>query len=69
MILQKKLSQNPKKGGFRELFLPKNDFKSCSAVSFPKIMKILKAWKPANDMKFRLIFFFTYPSTYELIIR
>ena len=26
----------PKKRGFRELFLSKNDFKTCSAVSFPK---------------------------------
>ena len=25
-----------KKGGFRELFLPKNDFKTCSAVNFQK---------------------------------
>ena len=31
-----RLSQNPKKGHFRELFLPKNDFKTCSAVDFPK---------------------------------
>ena len=31
-----KLSENPKTGGFRELFLPENDFKSCSTVNFPK---------------------------------
>ena len=30
------LSQNPKTGGFRELFLPKSDSKTCSAVNFPK---------------------------------
>ena len=30
------LSQNPKTGGFRELFLPENDFKTCSTVNFPK---------------------------------
>ena len=29
-------SQNPETGGFRELLLPKNDFKTCSAVNFPK---------------------------------
>ena len=29
-------SQNPKTGGFRELFLPENDFKTCFAVNFPK---------------------------------
>ena len=34
-----------------------------------KIMNILEAWKPTEDMKFRIdIFFFTCPSTYELII-
>ena len=31
-----RLSQNPKTGGFRELFLPENDFKTCSTVNFPK---------------------------------
>ena len=25
-----RLSQNPETGGFRELFLPENDFKTCS---------------------------------------
>ena len=31
-----RLSHNPKTGSFRELFLPENDFKTCSAVNFPK---------------------------------
>ena len=31
-----RLSQNLKTGSFRELFLPENDFKTCSAVNFPK---------------------------------
>ena len=31
-----RLSQNPKTGCFRELFLPENDFKTCSAVNFPR---------------------------------
>ena len=31
-----RLSQNLKTVGFRELFLPENDFKTCSTVSFPK---------------------------------
>ena len=31
-----RLLQNVKTGGFRELFLPKNDFKTCSRVNFPK---------------------------------
>ena len=59
------ISQNPKKEGFRELFLL---FKTCSAVNFPKNMQILEAWKPTKDMKFRLEFFSHVPSTYELII-
>ena len=28
---------SPKTGGFRELFLSENDFKTCSTVNFPKI--------------------------------
>ena len=31
-----RLSQNPKTGGFRELFLTENDFKSFSTINFPK---------------------------------
>ena len=31
-----RLSLNPKTEGFRKLFLPENDFKTCSAVNFPK---------------------------------
>ena len=31
-----RLSQNQKTRGFRELFLPENDFKTCSTVNFPK---------------------------------
>ena len=52
-----RLSQNPKKGHFRELFLPKNDFKTCSAVDFPK--KTSRSLRPRNqpDMKLRLEFF------------
>ena len=30
-----KLLESPKIGSFRELFLPQNDFKTCSAVNFP----------------------------------
>ena len=31
-----RLSQNLKTGGFRELFLPENYFKTCSSVNFLK---------------------------------
>ena len=30
----RKLLENPKIGGFRELFMSENDFKTCYAVSF-----------------------------------
>ena len=30
------LSQYPKTGGFRKLFLPENDFKTCSSKHFSK---------------------------------
>ena len=30
------LLENPKTGGSRELFLPKNNFKTCSTSNFPK---------------------------------
>ena len=32
----KRLLENPETGGFRELFLPQNDFKTCSAINFQK---------------------------------
>ena len=32
----RRLLQNPKTKGFRELFLPENDFKTCSTENFPK---------------------------------
>ena len=51
------LLQNPKTRVFRKLFLPENDFKTCSVVTFPKNIQILEAWKPIEDMKFRLEFF------------
>ena len=35
---------------------------------FQKNIQILEAWKPTGDMKFRLDFFRTCPSTYELNI-
>ena len=51
-----------------ELFLPKNDFRTCSAVNFLKKHAVLEPWKPTKDMNFKLEFFFTCPSTYECII-
>ena len=32
----KRLLENPETGGFRELFLPQNDFKTWSAINFQK---------------------------------
>ena len=54
-----RLSQNSKTGSFRELFLPKNDFKTCFAANFPKNIQILEAWKPTEAIKFGLEVFFT----------
>ena len=48
------------------LILPKNDFQTSSTINFHKNVHILEAWKPTEDMKFRLDFFFTCPSTYVL---
>ena len=61
-----RLSENPKTWSSRELFLPENDSKACSTVNFPKNIQILENWKPTKDMKFRLAFFYTCPSIYEL---
>ena len=44
-----RLSQTSKTGGFTELFLPKNDFKTCSAVNFPK--KTCRFWRTGNQLK------------------
>ena len=44
-----RLSENPEKGGFRELYLPKNDFKTCSTVNFPK--NTCRFWRPGNQWK------------------
>ena len=63
-----RLSQNPKTEGFRELCLPKTDFKTYSIINVPKNIQILDTWKPTEDMKLRLEIFFTCPSTYELKI-
>ena len=44
-----RLLGNSKTGGFREFFLPENDFKTCSAVNFPK--KTSRFWRPGNQQK------------------
>ena len=64
------LLENPKTWDSRELFLPENNGKTCSAVNFQRKKKnqILEALKPTRDMKLRLDFFCTCPSTYELNI-
>ena len=56
-----RLLENPKTGGFRELFRPENNFKKCSVISFPKNLQSLEAWKPTKNMKLRLEFYFHMP--------
>ena len=43
------LPQKPKTGGFKELFLPENNFKTCFAVNFSK--KTSRFWRPENQPK------------------
>ena len=51
----KKIQKRPS----RELFPPKNDFKSSSAVYFPKkTIQILETWKLTKDMKLWVEFCF-----------
>ena len=64
----RRLVENQKRGSSRELFLPENDFQTSSTINFPKNIQILEAWKPTKDIKFRLEFFCTCPSKYELNI-
>ena len=46
-----------KKGGFRELFMPKNGFKTYSAVNFAKLHADFGELETTEGMKFRLDFF------------
>ena len=63
-----RLTQNPKTEGFRELFLPENDFKTCSKVNFPK--KHLEFGGLETNQRHEILtwIFFTCPSTYEFNI-
>ena len=54
---RRRLLENQKIGGSKELFLPENDYKNCSAENFPTNMHILEAWKPTEDMNLVLNFF------------
>ena len=45
-----RLSQNPKTGGFREFFLPENDFKTCSA-GFSRLSYLIYCKKLSNFYK------------------
>ena len=49
-----RLSQNSKTGGFRELFLPENDFETCSTVDFQKNIQIFEGWKPYKVLKLQV---------------
>ena len=56
-----RLLQNPKTGGFRESFLPENDFKTCSTVNFPIKHPDFSSLEPTKDIKFRLSFCLSHP--------
>ena len=57
-----------KQGALRNYFFLKMISKLASQKIFQKNIQILEAWKPNKDIKFRLEFFWTCPSTYELNI-
>ena len=53
-----RLSQNLKTGGFRELHLLENDFKTCSAVNFQKIHPYFGILKTIQRHEIQTWFFF-----------
>ena len=54
----------------RELFPPENHFQTCTTkIFFRKNIQILATWKATENMKFRLEYFCSRPSTYELNIK
>ena len=61
----KTITKLKKTGGFRELIVPGNNLKICTAVNFPK--RTFRFFRPGNQP--RLEFFFTCPSTYKLNIK
>ena len=63
-----RLLENPKTGGFRESFLPEKNFKTCSAVSFPKKHPYFGSLESSQRHKIQTWIFFTCSSTYELDI-
>ena len=48
------LLENQKTVGSKELFLPKNGLPNSPQKFFQKNIQISEAWKPTEDMKFRL---------------
>ena len=56
-----RLLENQKTGGSKELFLPGNDFQNSFTKIFQNNIQILETWKPTEDVKFRLEFFFHMP--------
>ena len=57
-----------KNGALGNYFCLKMISKLAPQYIFQKNIQILEAWKPTEDMKFRLDFFCTCHSTYELNI-
>ena len=53
----RRLLENKKTGGSKELFLPENDFQNSPTNNFLKNIKIFEAWKLTADIKCRPEFF------------
>ena len=65
-----RLLENPKTGASRDLFLPESDFKTSSAVNFPKKHPDFGGLETNQKHETQTrIFFFICPSTYELNIK
>ena len=60
------MRDKPKTGGFRELVLPGNEFKTCIAVNFPKNADFGGLETNHKIQTLFIYLFFTYPSTHEL---
>ena len=63
-----RLLENQKQGPLRNYFCLKIISKIAPQKNFQKNIQVLEAWKPTEDMKFRLEVFCTCPSTYEFNI-
>ena len=68
LILRDQMEDYYKTGNFRELFLPENDFQTCSAVNFPEKNPDFGGLETNRRHEIQTQIFFHMPFTYELNI-